>query len=326
MSDKIKPEILPVRPDQVAEFWNTFVNRKAYVQQTDFPGAKSGKHHYYRPEVKATKEPIALRPDTIAAHLSGWLTLAFYAIKPAPANNCKWLAIDADYETATNDLKKLREAFAVDGIEALPESSRRGGHLWVFNDEPLPAGLLRLYVLNKAKVLGVPIKVKGDDEGIEVFPKQDSVGEGEFGNAIRAPFGIHRATNQRYWFEGAEPNIDAQLTLIRSAKRLSLAQLEQLTTNLKPIDVPKPKFQPKPAFQHGNGSNRVVVPLGPHRREGKNYKAPCPVCDLGNNPRDWHFSVKVAEPTKFRCWHDCSAEDIKRALGVDPHARLQFAA
>jgi hypothetical protein len=326
MSDKSKPEILPVRPDQVAEFWNTFVNRKAYVQQTEVPGAKSGKHQYYRPEVKATKEPIPLRPDTIAAHLAGWLTLAFYAIKPAPANNCKWLAIDADYGTAKNDLEKLREAFAVDGIEALPESSRRGGHLWVFNEEPLPAGLLRLYVLNKAKVLGVPVKAKGDDDGIEVFPKQDALGEGEFGNAIRAPFGIHRATNQRYWFEGAEQNIDAQLALIRSAQRLSLAHLEELTADLKPIDVPKPKFQPKPAFYRGNNSNLVVVALGPHRRSGKNYVAACPVCDSGNSRRDFHLSVKIDDPTVYHCWHQCSSDEIKRALGVDSRERLQFAA
>ncbi len=322
MTNTIKPDILQVTPGQVAEFWSIFVNRKAYVQQSHFPGRKSRKYYYFRPEVKVTKEPIPLKPDTIAAHISGWVTLALYAINPE-SQACKWLAIDGDYATALDDLKKLREAFAADGIEALPETSRRGGHLWVFNEEPLPAGMLRLYVLNKARMLGIPVKNKGNADGIEVFPRQDSVGKGNFGNAIRVPFGIHWGSMQRYWFEGALQNVDAQLELIRSAKRLSLAHLEQLTVNLKPIEPPMPKFQSKPIFSRDNGK-LVVVPLGRHKKSGKNYLASCPVCD--GNGRGMHLSVKIADPTVYHCWHECSPEKIKRALGVDSRQRLQFAA
>ena len=216
-----------------------------------------------------------------------------------------------------------RETFAADGVEALLEDSRRGGHLWVFNEEPLPASMLRLYVLNKAMALGVPVKKGGKDDGIEVFPKQDSIGKGEFGNAIRCPLGIHRASMQRYWFDGAAHTIEAQLILMRNAKRLSLAHLEQLTAELQPIE-PTPVFQPKPNFSRGN-SNLVVVPLGSHRKSGKNYLAPCPVCDRGNG-RKFHLSVMVADPSVYHCWHDCPPEAIKRALGVDPRMRLQFAA
>ena len=34
-------------------------------------------------------------------------------------------------------------------------------------------------------------------EGIELFPKQDVLEDWQFGNAIRAPLGIHRAANLR---------------------------------------------------------------------------------------------------------------------------------
>ncbi len=322
MTNTIKPDILQVTPEQVAEFWNMFVNRKAYVQQSDLPGGKSGKYYYFRPEVKATKERIPLKSDTIAAHISGWITLAFYAINPK-SQACKWLAVDGDYATALDDLKKLRETFAADGIEALSETSRRGGHLWVFNKEPLPAGMLRLYVLNKANMLGVPVKKRSATDGIELFPRQDSVGKGEFGNAIRAPFGVHRASMQRYWFEGALQNVDAQLELIRSVKRLSRAHLEQLTVGLQPVDPPMPKFQSKPISSRDNGK-LVVVHLGRHRKSGKNYLTSCPVCD--GNGRGMHLSVKIADPTVYHCWHECSPEEIKRALGVDSRQRLQFAA
>jgi hypothetical protein len=324
MSETMKSEILSVAPEQVVEFRNMFVNRKAHIKQSNRPGGKSGKHYYFLAEVKATKKLIPLELATIEAHLAGRITVGFYAISPKN-QSCKWLAIDADYSSAIDDLKKLREAFAADGIEALCESSRRGGHLWIFNEEPLQAKMLRLYVLNKAKALGVPVKLKGDDDGIEIFPKQDMVGEGEFGNAIRAPFGIHRATMQRYWFEGAPKNLGDQLALIRSAKRLSKAQLEQLTAGLKPVESPKTKFVPNPAFNRGN-SNLVVVPIGAKRKSGKNWLVACPVCDHGNRSRDFHLSVKIADPSVYRCWHDCSTEEIKRALGVDPRTRLQFAA
>ena len=46
--------------------------------------------------------------------------------------------------------------------------------------------------------------VLGLAEGIEVFPKHNQLQEGEFGNAIRGPLGVHRGANRRYWFYGAD--------------------------------------------------------------------------------------------------------------------------
>lgn len=321
MTGKSVSAVLQVTHEQVAEYWNIFVNRRAYVQQSDKPGIKSGRHYYFKPTTRKEKLPIPLELSTIAAHIAGRVTVGLYAINPETQAS-KWLAIDADYEDAIRDLGKLREAFATDGIEALLEASRRGGHLWVFAEDPLPAAMLRLYALNKATALGIPIKVKGDDDGIEVFPKQDSVGKGEYGNAIRAPFGIHRATGLRYWFDDAPQNIVAQFELVRSAKRLSLDHLERLTAGLTPIN-PAP-FQPRQTFDWANG-RIAVVSLGKHRRSGKNYVAACPVCE-GNDPRGHHLSVKVADTTVYHCWMNCMPEEIKRALGIDPHTRLQFAA
>jgi hypothetical protein len=272
--------------------------------------------------VKDTKERIPLSPDLLAAHLSGWITVGLYAINP-DNQACKWIAIDADYTAALADLDRLQAAFAVDGVEALLETSRlERGHLWIFNDEPLPASLLRRYIYNKAKSLGLPIKVKGTDDGLEIFPKQDSLGKDEFGNAIRAPFGIHRATGMRYWFKGAEPTLSAQLALLRNATRLNREQLDRLTNGLPPIEAPRPIYS---AVSYSE-NNLAIVPLGRHRRSGKNYIAACPVCDGGNAPRDFHLSVKISDPTIYHCWHECRSEDIKRALGVDLRKRLQFAA
>jgi hypothetical protein len=323
-----KPEILPVSEAHAAQFWNIFVSRRAYVQQSDLPGGKSGKHYYFKPEVKKTKAAIPLSPSTMVAHLAGWLTVAVYAINPE-TQNCKWIAINADYASALDDLKKLSEAFAADGIESLPESSRRGGHLWIFLEEPISAAMCRLYVLSRARQLGVPVKKHGNDDGIEVFPKQDTVGKGEFGNAIRAPLGVHRASMERYWFEGAEKTLDSQLQLLSRVKRISKAQLQQLTADLKPIDAPKPKFLSKPFPKNDQKITMVSVPLGRHRKSGKNYVAECPACaSRGSDRKGHHLSVLSSDSTVYHCFCGCSREEIKRSLGIDPNPRvwLQFAA
>ena len=106
--------------------------------------------------------------------------------------------MDADYRDAMEDLLKLQFALARNGIQAALEQSRRGGHLWMFFETPVRAKHARVYIRHLAKQLSVGVKGSNDGEdGIELFPRQDSVEEGRFGNAIRAPLGIHRGTNRR---------------------------------------------------------------------------------------------------------------------------------
>ncbi|QBD83659.1 hypothetical protein EPA93_33030 [Ktedonosporobacter rubrisoli] len=69
------------------------------------------------------------------------------------------------------------------------EASRRGGHLWIFFTQPLPAAQARTWLLPWCPV------------GIEFYPKQDqSTG---YGSLIRLPLGVHRLTGKRYPWIGA---------------------------------------------------------------------------------------------------------------------------
>jgi len=91
--------------------------------------------------------------------------------------------------------------------------------------EPLLASECRIYVYNLALRLGVPVKGGGLKEGIEVFPRQEKLEHGEYGNAIRAPLGVHRKTNRRYWFYEAEPTPEAQLGYLDRLTKLTEAEL-----------------------------------------------------------------------------------------------------
>src|SRR6266481_8683121 len=198
--------------DIVLAYRNLFVNRLAFTVQAPAPHPESGRHYYYRPKTRdQTDQSVPLSLDTIQRHLEGDMTIGLYAINPKTQRS-KWVAIDADYDNALEDLLKLQWELRQDGVEAALEKSRRGAHLWIFADKPLLARHCRIYIYNLARRLKVPVKAgSGLAEGIEVFPRQDQLGPDEFGNAIRGPLGIHRATGRRYWFYGTDYRLDAQM-------------------------------------------------------------------------------------------------------------------
>ena len=156
--------------------------------------------------------------------LNGDITISLYAINPETQRS-KWVAIDADFDGSLESLFQLQWELKQDGVDAALEQSRRGGHLWIFGAEPLLASECRIYVYNLALRLGIPVKGGGLKEGIEVFPRQDRLEDGELGNAIRAPIGVHRKTNRRYWFYEAEPTPEAQLAYLDGLKKLTEPEL-----------------------------------------------------------------------------------------------------
>ena len=161
-----------------------------------------------------------MTPDTIRRHLEGEITIGLYAINPATQCS-KWVAIDADYEDSLADLLKLKFHLRQDGVESALENSRRGGHVWIFMAEPLPARDCRIYVCDLALRLGIPIK-RGRQEGIEIFPKHDALKAGRYGNAIRGPLGIHRGAAQRFWFDGTGEDIEKQMRYLNSLPKMKV--------------------------------------------------------------------------------------------------------
>ena len=76
------------------------------------------------------------------------------------------------------------------------------------------------------------MQVKGASlaDGIEIFPKQDQLRQEEFGNAIRAPLGVHwgaRASRGwRYWYYGADYTLDDQLAYLKGLKKVTEQHLQ----------------------------------------------------------------------------------------------------
>ncbi len=125
---------LPATLEMARAFTALFVNRRAYTIQSTRPHPETGRHYYFRPKPKAGGLPVGLTLDTVRGHLAGELTIGLYAINPVTQRS-KWVAIDADYTTALEDLIRVQRELQEDGVEAALEKSHRGGHLWIFCED-----------------------------------------------------------------------------------------------------------------------------------------------------------------------------------------------
>ena len=312
-----QPEILPATIEQAREYTAWFVNRRAYTRQTDRPDEKSGKFYFYQARNRQTKERLALDDQVILKHLAGVQTVGLYAINPETQRS-KWVAIDADYDGAYRDLRTLKWELEQDGVYAIVEMSRRGAHLWILCEEPLPAKLCRIYIYNLALRLDVPIKGTFKQvDGIEVFPRQDEIGAEEFGNAIRAPLGIHRANMHRYWFEDAPSNLDDQFRYLRSVKRLTAKELEIFTEGLSIPEsaLSRPVIKRLPIDSTRRGF-QILRHVKVRAKRSGNYWTQCPSCARQGRDRAMdNLAISTADPRFYKCWAGCTREMIREALG-----------
>jgi len=307
-------------PALVKIYTDLFVNRRAYTLQSMRPHAESGRHCYYRPKQRESGAPSLLTERTIADHLEGRITIGLYAINPLN-QRCKWVAIDADYSTAMDDLIKLQYQLTQDRVESALEMSKRGGHLWILLALPLLARKCRLYIYDLAQKLGVPVKGSGLAEGIEVFPKHDEIEEGAFGNALRGPLGIHRGAKRRFWFYGAAYTLDAQLEFLTRLRKLTEEELDKFAAgqNLPP-SIAKVRFEAEPVSKNAfEGEHRkfcILNYVSEMRVVGRNYVARCPSCALAGRDRGRdNLAILVSDPRFYLCWAGCSKQMIRAALG-----------
>ena len=302
----------------VRAYWELFINRLAYTVQSSRPHSETGRHYYYRPKKK--DQPVPLSPETVRQHLEGKITIGLYAINPR-TQRCRWVAIDADYDEALADLLKLQWELRQDGVDAALEKSRRGGHLWIFAEKPLLARDCRIYIHNIASRLKVPVKRGGLADGIEVFPKQDKLSSEEFGNALRAPLGVHRGANRRFWFYGAEYNLRDQMNYLLRLKRITENEMARFIQGLEmpPEYVSQSRVEAgsyKPSSNSNHREFLILDHVKPRRKMARNYWARCPSCaQQGRDKSGDNLAISIADPRKYKCWAGCDKQQIRAALG-----------
>src|SRR5206468_2799442 len=164
------------------------------------------------------------------------------------------------------------------GIAAALEKSKRGGHLWMFFEQPVMARHARTYIYHVAKGLGVQVKGAGLSEGIEIFPKQDELRPEEFGNAIRAPLGVHWGAREsrgwRYWYYGADYKLVDQLAYLNQLPKVKEDHLQRMIAGMvipqefvqRARRTESPKY-----FESKPGEFRILDHVEVRRQAGRNW-------------------------------------------------------
>jgi hypothetical protein len=181
-----------------------------------------------------------------------------------------------------------------------------------------------MYIYHTALRLGLPIKGAGLPEGIEIFPRQDQIGPDEFGNAIRAPLGVHRGAKEgrgwRFWFYNADYTLTDQLVYLRRLRKVTEAELQGFVAGK---EIPAEFVQqarrpeaPKRYYTCAPGEFRILDYVQVRRQVGRNFVARCPSCAHAGRDRSGdNLAIAVEEPRKYICWAGCSKEMIREALG-----------
>jgi superfamily II DNA or RNA helicase/very-short-patch-repair endonuclease len=216
-----------------------------------FESRKTGKHGYApacanewvrgvceKPRIKCAECPyrrfLPLTDDVVRWHLSGVdangepFVAGVYSL--LPDETCWFLAVDFDKSAWREDVAACLETCRRLRLPAALERSRsgQGAHLWLFFEESIPAALARRlgsHVLTETMESRPEL---GLDSYDRLFPNQDTMPQGGFGNLIALP--LQKAPrdqgNSVFLDDDLDPWGD-QWAFLASVRRLSRELIER---------------------------------------------------------------------------------------------------
>lgn len=182
----------------------------------------------------ANRELLPLTKEVINSHLRnkdehGAGVIGVYPL--LEGDNCLFLAIDFDEEKWIEDINVFRSTCRIYNIPVAIERSRSGNgvHAWMFFEEPIPAVSARRLgnaLLTKAMSLRHEISFSSYDR---MFPNQDFMPKGGFGNLIALPLqgSARKNRNSEFIDENFESYPD-QWAYLATIKKMSSDEIESL--------------------------------------------------------------------------------------------------
>lgn len=171
--------------------------------------------------------------DLMLNHLSGNFGVGICPV--TSSGSCHFGVIDIDYYKPS--IKRVLAFIREYQLPLLPFRSKSGGlHLYIFLSKSVSAKKLR-ELLNKIIVVFSLEEFYGKGK-VEVFPKQDTVKEGGFGNAITLPyFNAEEPYTYLLTLEGEKVEFKEALTEIKRSFT-TVAEVEDILENLPYKDAP----------------------------------------------------------------------------------------
>jgi superfamily II DNA or RNA helicase len=176
------------------------------------------------------KEYLPFTEKEIEKHLNGEQHIGIY---PLLKDNTSWFIVaDFDKVDWVDDCKKFMSACNEKGIPAYLERSRsgKGGHVWIFFEQPYPAVKSRKIFISILEQTGVFSLFDKSSSFDRMFPNQDFLSGKGFGNLIALPLYKKTYEQENSCFvdvESLEP-IPNQWEFIKNIQRISTIKLDEL--------------------------------------------------------------------------------------------------
>lgn len=253
--------------EKIALFLNLFGTRRSVFPKR-WENEKTGKSGYapacdnewrpgicYKPKVKCAEclhqRFPSLDERAVEAHLRGTHTLGVYAIEID--DTCRFLAADFDGEGWRDDVLAYREAAERVGVTVAIERSRsgNGAHAWVFFADPVPATAARrlgTILVAKASALRPTLGLGAYDR---LFPSQDTLSAGGFGNLIALPLAkVPRQRGNTLFVDAQMEAFQDQWSYLAAIPRLSREGLDRILARIAPLSPLTPSLKSGLALDH----------------------------------------------------------------------------
>ena len=242
---KIFMEVFKGRTDLYAKRWTSNKTGKSGyspVCKNEFSVYKCDK-----PRMKCSECPyrelLPLTDDIILKHLKGEITIGIYPL--LPGDLCNFLAIDFDKKNYEKDVSAFWSICDELDIPVYVERSRsgNGAHVWIFFEESISARIAR----KMGNILLTKTMEKASlelDSYDRLFPNQDTMPKGGFGNLIALPFQGNSSKNGNTVFVDKyfEPQKN-QLEILANIKRLKSDDVYKFVDIFKEDDFKEPEIE-----------------------------------------------------------------------------------
>lgn len=180
------------------------------------------------------KTYLKLTDQEILKHLKGEHLMGVYPL--LQDNTSYFLAADFDEANWLNDARKFLKVCSDSNIPAYLERSRsgKGGHVWIFFEQPYPAIKSRKIFISLLEQSGVFSVFDKGSSFDRLFPNQDFLSGKGLGNLIALP--LFKTTfeqgNSCFINSETEQPLSDQFEFLKSIKKISIPELDQLFQSL----------------------------------------------------------------------------------------------
>ena len=200
-----------------------------------------------KPRVKCSECPyrelLPLTEDVVKKHLKGEITIGIYPL--LPGDLCNFLAIDFDKSTYEKDVISFWNLCDELDVPIYVEKSRsgNGAHVWIFFETSIPARIARKMgnILLTKTMEKTSLELDSYDR---LFPNQDTMPKGGFGNLIALPFQGESSKKGNTVFVNKyfETEKD-QINILKNLKRMKSNEVNDFIDKYKEDDFEEPNTE-----------------------------------------------------------------------------------